>query len=85
MTVYVDDMQAAFKGMVMCHMLADTEEELIEMALKLGLKPEWHQYPGTYKSHFDIAKSKRKLAVGFGAKEVTQRELAEIRSKKRAA
>lgn len=77
MTVYVDDMRAEFRGMIMCHMTADSDEELLEMAKKLGLKPAWHQYPGTWKSHFDIALSKRKLAISFGAKQITQRESVE--------
>jgi hypothetical protein len=74
MTVYVDTMRAPFRGMIMCHMTADSDEELIAFALKLGLKREWHQYPGTWKSHFDIALSKRKKAVKLGAKEISQRE-----------
>ena len=32
MAVYVDDMKWPFKGMMMCHMLADTSEELHAMA-----------------------------------------------------
>lgn len=76
MTVYVDDMKAPFRGMIMCHMVADTEEELIAFATKqLGLKKEWHQHAGTWRSHFDIALSKRKLAVSLGAVEITTRQL----------
>lgn len=74
MTVYVDDMRAPFGRMIMCHMTADTEEELLAMARKIGVAVKWHQYPGTHKSHFDICLSKRALAVAAGAKEVTQRE-----------
>jgi len=38
MAVYVDDMKASFGTIVMCHMWADTDEELLEMADKIGVK-----------------------------------------------
>lgn len=78
MTVYVDDMEAPYRGMKMCHMLADSDEELLEFADKIGVQRKWHQYPGTVKSHFDICLSKRALAVRLGAKEITMRETGEI-------
>lgn len=77
MAVYVDNMRAAFGRMVMCHMIADTEEELLAMADRIGVARRWHQFPGTPRSHFDIALSKRKLAVEAGAVEITWRQLAE--------
>lgn len=78
MTVYVDDMKARFGRMVMCHMLADSDEELLHMADKIGVARRWHQYPSTFKSHFDICLSKRQLAVKAGAKEITRREAVAI-------
>ena len=42
MTVYVDDMKAKFGRMIMCHMIADTDEELHTMASKIGVKLKWH-------------------------------------------
>ncbi len=71
MTVYVDDMRAKFGRLVMCHMIADTDEELHAMADKIGVARRWHQG-----DHYDIALSKRALAVAAGAKEITQRECA---------
>ena len=78
MSVYVDNMRASFGRMVMCHMIADTEDELLAMADRIGVARRWHQYPGTPRSHFDIALSKRALAVAAGAKEITWRELGTI-------
>lgn len=76
MTVYVDDMRAPYGRMVMCHMVADSEDELLSMADRIGVSRRWHQYPGTPKSHFDIALTKRRLAVEQGAIEISSRELA---------
>jgi alkanesulfonate monooxygenase SsuD/methylene tetrahydromethanopterin reductase-like flavin-dependent oxidoreductase (luciferase family) len=76
-TVYVDDMEADFKPdhapgrkYVMCHMIADTDAELHAMADKIGVARKWFQG-----DHYDIAKSKRTLAVRAGAREITQRQL----------
>lgn len=74
MTAYVDDMQAKFGRMVMCHMLADTDAELLALADTIGVQRKWHQYPGTYRSHFDIALTKRAAAVAAGAHEITWRQ-----------
>ena len=76
MAVYVDDMRAKFGRMVMCHMIADSREELDAMADLIGVARRWIQYPGTSKEHYDIALCKRAKAVAAGAIEITQRELA---------
>lgn len=68
--VYVDNMEAPFGRMIMCHMFADTHEELIAMVDKIKVQRKWIQYEGTYKEHFDICKGKKKLAIENGAKEV---------------
>lgn len=78
MTVYVDDMRASYGRMVMCHMMADSTAELLAMAERIGVDRKWIQRPGTPYEHFDIALSKRKLAVAAGAKEVTQRDLGRL-------
>lgn len=69
MTVYVDDMRAGYGRMVMCHMIADTAEELHAMADAIGVARRWYQG-----DHYDIALSKRALAVKLGAIEITWRE-----------
>lgn len=75
MSVYVDDMKAAYGRMIMCHMLADTDDELHEMAKRIGVARQWWQSPEkTSGSHYDIALTKRALAVQYGAIEITQRQ-----------
>lgn len=59
-------------------MMADTEEELHEMADRIGLKREWYQG-----DHYDIKESKRRLAVRAEAVEVTNRQLASFRMARR--
>lgn len=83
MAVYVDNMRAYYGRMIMCHMIADTDEELHEMADKIGLKREWHQSPNTYRSHYDISISKRALAVLEGAVEINMQQLGAIMKQKR--
>lgn len=83
MSVYVDDMFAAYRGMRMCHMLADSTAELLDMARKIDVREKWIQNAGTYREHFDICASKRLLAVKFGAVEVTQRQIGEMLIKRR--
>ncbi len=77
MPVYVDDMRAPFGRMRMCHMIADSTDELLTMADRIGVARKWLQHPGTTHEHFDIALSKRALAVAQGAIEINRRELAE--------
>jgi hypothetical protein len=85
MSVYVDDMKAGFGRMVMCHMLADTTDELLAMADKIGVQRKWLQHAGTYREHFDIALSKRALAVQHGAVEITLRDAAMMQRARREA
>lgn len=85
MAVYVDDMQAPFRGMIMCHMMADTHEELVAMADKINVQRKWIQKPHTAYEHFDICLKKRALAVKYGAEEITWRRTGEIVMERKAA
>ena len=67
MSVYVDDAFLPFRNMLMCHMIADTTDELIAMARTIGVNTKWIQHANTPREHFDIAKSKRELAIANGA------------------
>jgi hypothetical protein len=76
MTVYVDDMYATFGRMKMCHMVADSTDELNAMADKIGVARKWIQKPGTPGEHYDVSIAARTKAVALGAVELTARELA---------
>lgn len=71
MAVYVDDMRmAATIGRLNArwsHLMADTEEELHEFAARLGLPRRTAQFPGTWKSHYDVTDSTRERAMELGA------------------
>lgn len=83
MAVYCDDMYLYPMGQFqrgpytykMSHMIADTDEELHEMARKIGVEREHFQKEGTYKRHYDIAMSKRALAIKNGAISIRMSEL----------
>lgn len=83
MTVYVDDMRAPLGRMLMSHLVADSDDELLAMIDRIGVDRRWHQYPGTDRSHFDIAQSKRALAIEHGAVEVTMRQCGAMRARRR--
>jgi hypothetical protein len=75
MTVYVDDMRARLGSMILCHMVADTDEELHAMADRVGVARRWHQAPPEHDSHYDIAISRKRAAIAAGAVPVTHRHL----------
>lgn len=84
MTVYVDDMNAAYGRMKMCHMLADSDEELHAMADRIGVARKWWQSPAkTSGSHYDIALSKKALAIAAGAVEITWRQAGAMNTRRR--
>jgi hypothetical protein len=69
MTVYVDDMRAPYRRMIMCHMIADDEAELHAMADRIGVARKWYQG-----DHYDVCLEKRALAVKAGAVGITWRQ-----------
>jgi hypothetical protein len=78
-SVYVDQPIWPFRGMMMCHLVADTPEELHAMADKIGMQRKWFQsFAKARRPHYDISEPKRKLAVQFGAIEVDAPRLVEI-------
>ena len=85
MTVYVDNMRASYGRMKMCHMIADSTDELLAMADTIGVDRKWIQKAGRHDEHFDIALSKRALAVKCGAVEVSMMDLGRILRARRPA
>ena len=76
--VYIDNFNAGFGRMKMCHMIADTTEELLAMCRNIDVETKWIQYPGTANEHFDVCLSKKAKAIQFGAKEIGFRDYAKM-------
>lgn len=81
MTVYVDPAVWPFGRMLMCHMWADSLDELLAMVDRIGVPRKWIQghptlsLPQARKAswvHFDISRGKRDLAIAAGAVETDQ-------------
>lgn len=86
MTVYVDDMRVPYGRLIMCHMIADSDDELHAMADRIGVARRWWQSPEkTSGSHYDIALSKRALAIAAGAVEITWRQCGAMNARRRAS
>lgn len=70
-TVYVDDMRKPARvGRISArwsHLFADTDGELLEFAVALGMDPSWLQYPGHPREHFDLVDYRRNEALRRGA------------------
>lgn len=81
MTVYVDPLRRTCSPRlyVACHMMADTDTELKEMARLVGLRADWRDG-----DHYDLSPSKRRQAVRRGAREVHGRYLVRLRQARRA-
>jgi hypothetical protein len=76
MSVYLDDPIFPYGHMMMCHMVADSIEELHDMADRIGIRRKWFQNKRV--PHYDICKSKRVLAIKLGALEVGREKFVEI-------
>jgi len=77
MSVYVDSAKNPVGRMKMCHMLADTVEELHAMVDKIGIPRRFFKevkYP-----HYDICQSKRGMAIKNGAIPVSDYQILKIR------
>lgn len=76
MSVYVDslfwtDRSRRWPYDQVCHLVADTLEELHAFAARLGLKRAWFQ-EHHFLPHYDLTAGKRAQAVALGAADLTR-------------
>jgi hypothetical protein len=68
MTVYVDNARYPYGRMIMCHLWADTRDELLAMADRIGMQRKWLQQPPKASwVHFDISLGMKEKALAAGA------------------
>lgn len=82
MPVYVDQARNPFRGMLMCHMVADTMDELHAMAAAIGMPRRAYQ-PRSF-PHYDVPLDRRAYAVALGAVEVDRRGIVAVMRRLRA-
>ncbi len=82
MSVYVDNAINPYGRMKMCHMVADTLDELHAMADKIGMRRGWFQNHPDH-PHYELSVSRRKIAIQNGAIEISSTQLVMLlRAKK---
>lgn len=81
MSVYVDTARNKYHRMVMCHLMADSLEELHAFAAQLGMKREWYQPVST--PHYDLSLARRAMALKLGAVEIDNKKVVELIQKYR--
>lgn len=92
MVVYVDNIRIAadvpngnhvISG-TWSHLVADTHDELMAFAARLGLNPAWLQNPHQPLEHFDVTANVRARAVRLGALPLEWQEAAALTEAKLA-
>lgn len=86
MATYVDNLRDyGWRHGPSCHLIADSVEELIEFAIRIGMKKEWFQPKSS--PHFDLHADGREKAIANGAIALSQREfvakLRELRARRK--
>lgn len=74
-----------YRHKVWCHLVADSNDELLACAAHLGLSEAWIQGTRGWDTHFDIPAPMRELARELGAVEVDYRFMGRRTSARRAA
>ena len=78
------------KGDRMYHVLSNLiglegSRELRAFVIEFGMRPEWVQYPGSYREHFDARADTGLAMLAKGARLATNREVGELLAAKKAA
>ncbi len=87
--LYVDRLidytgRVPYRHKVWCHLVADSDDELLAAAAELGAAEEWMQGRRGWDTHFDVPAPWRDRAVALGAHEVDFRFMA-LRTRSRRA
>ncbi len=81
MTIYVDSSIFPYRNTLYCHMMSGLDDtdlsELHAFAQQIGLKRCWFQNKERF-PHYDLAPSRRKLAVAQGTIEVECSDLVKM-------
>ncbi len=87
MTCYVDVVKhypdAGLRFTDFCHLLADTRDELHQLAGELGVPRRFFQ-DHAWRWHYDLPSHLRADALDLGARELTTREVAQLLRQRRA-
>jgi hypothetical protein len=87
--VYLDDWrQPARLGPVedrWSHLVADTDDELHDFAVRLGMRREWFQHKESrpHQAHYDVPERARRDALDLGAIPVSWRQVGAMMRRRR--
>lgn len=65
--IYVDEAKIPYRGMLMCHLYADSLAELHQFAQEKMQLRAWAFTRGTHLAHYNISLSQRAKAIHYGA------------------
>lgn len=82
MPVFVDSANIRYGRMIMCHMVADTPEELHAMAERIGVARKWFQRKASF-PHYDICGAMKAKAIASGATELDRRGMYDFMKDRR--
>jgi hypothetical protein len=74
-----------YRHKVWCHLVADSDQELLACAAELGLSEAWLQGSRTWDTHFDLPAPLRPAAMQLGAVEVDFRFMGRRTRARRSA
>jgi hypothetical protein len=74
-----------YRHKVWCHLVADTDEELLACGAELGVSEAWLQGSRRWDHHFDLPAAFRSRALDLGAREVDFRFMGRRTRARRAA